>query len=153
MKRQDKYPDTETFHFYNANSHNHYTTDCVLRAVCTALNQTWEQTLTEMYKIGLKYGYDPTADVVIAKYMESKGWLKCKQPRKDDNTKYTGKEFCKYIQKYSYWIRELGFPRCDTTRFLANIGGHHIVAIIDGKVNDIWDSTDGCIGNVWVKPI
>jgi hypothetical protein len=35
---------------------------------------------------------------------------------------------------------------------IANIGGHHIVAIIEGQINDIWDSSDGCIGNVWVNP-
>lgn len=152
MRRQDKYKDTKTFHFYNANSHNHFSGDCVIRAICTALNQTWETTLEEMCKIGLKYGYVPTDDHVIAKYMTSKGWMKCKQPRKEDNTKYTGKEFCRKIQ-HPIYINELNLPSCQIDRILANIGGHHIVAIVEGQVNDIWDSTDGCIGNVWVKPI
>ena len=58
-----------------------------------------------------------------------------KQPRKSDNTKYIGKEFCKMFK-----------GTC-----VANIGGHHIVCIKDGKVHDIWDSTDGCIGNYWIK--
>ena len=40
---------------------------------------------------------------------------------------------------------------CDWHHIIANIGGHHIVAILDGKVHDIWDSTYKCIGNVWVK--
>jgi len=34
---------------------------------------------------------------------------------------------------------------------IANIGGHHIVAIIEGRVWDTWNSTDGCIGNYWTK--
>ena len=36
-------------------------------------------------------------------------------------------------------------------RYIAHIGGHHIIAIVDKKVNDTWDSTDGCIGNYWTK--
>ena len=35
--------------------------------------------------------------------------------------------------------------------YIAMIGGHHIVAIVKAKVCDIWDSTDGCIGNYWTK--
>ena len=42
--------------------------------------------------------------------------------------------------------------------FIANIGGHHMVCIketcgLDGlhKVHDIWNSTDGCIGNYWTR--
>ena len=143
MKRIDKYPDTDTFHYYNANPHNKLAGDCVIRAVCTVLEQTWEQTLKEMCDIGIKYGYVPSDDKVIARYMESKGWYKLKQPRKLDNTKYTGKEFCNHIDDL--------IPYYSGERVLANIGGHHIVAIVDGKVNDIWDSTDGCIGNFWVK--
>ena len=60
-----------------------------------------------------------------------------KQPRKANNKKYTGKEFCKKHNE-----------TC-----VANIGGHHVVCIKNGKVHDIWDSTDGCIGNYWVKEV
>lgn len=73
-----------------------------------------------------------------AKYLESKGWVKHSQLRKPDGTKYTGKEFCKLVAEKNQ-------------RYIANIGGHHAVAIVGGKVNDIWDSTDGCIGNYWTK--
>lgn len=37
MKRQEKYPETRTFHFHNANPKNRITGDCVTRALCTAL--------------------------------------------------------------------------------------------------------------------
>lgn len=63
------------------------------------------------------------------------------QPRKADGTKYTGKEWCDKIQ------RNPNFPG----RIIANIGGHHTVAIIDGRVWNTWDSTDGCIGNYWIE--
>ena len=33
------------------------------------------------------------------KYLDQLGWTKHKQPRKDDNTKYTGKEFCQILNR------------------------------------------------------
>lgn len=54
MTRQQKYPDTNTFHFYNANPKNKYTGDCVIRAISTALEQSWEQTIKELTELGIK---------------------------------------------------------------------------------------------------
>lgn len=138
MTRQQKYPDTATFHYFNANPKNRITGDCWCRAICTALEIPYNQVVMEMAELQCKTGYDSSD--LIGRYLESKGWIKHKQPRKSNNTKYTGAEFCKLIAKTN-------------RRYIANIGGHHIVAIVDGKVNDIWDSTDGCIGNYWTKGI
>lgn len=136
--REEKYPDTKTFHYYNANPKNRITGDCTFRAICTALEQTWEQTVMEMAELSCRTGYAINDSKGIERYLKEKGWTKHSQPRKADNTKYTGKEFCRKLAKKD-------------KRYVANIGGHHIVAIIDGKVNDHWDSTDGCIGNYWTK--
>lgn len=149
MTRQEKYPETSTFHFYNANPHNRKGGDCVVRAICTALDQSWEQTVRELTELGIKYGYVLNDQSLFPKYLESKGWRKHKQPRKADGTKYTGKEFCKEVN-------------CDIAflgkSIIANIGGHHTVCIKEmpdlygaHKVWDIWDSTGGCIGNYWTK--
>lgn len=133
--RQQKYPDTKTFTYYNANPKGRITCDCVARAICTALNEPYNNVLKEMFEMQLETGYEYTDKKCIDKYLQSKGWTKMKQPRKADNTKYTGNEFCKKFK-----------GTC-----VANIGGNHIVAIKNGKVHDIWDSTDGCIGNYWIK--
>ena len=136
MTRQEKYPETSTFHYHNANPKNKLTTDCVARAICTALEQSYEQTVRELTEFWLKTGYDMSDVMCYGKYLESKGCIKHKQPRKEDNTKYTGKEFCEIcVSEYKNYI--------------AHIGGNHIVAIMNGKVFDTWDSTDGCIGNYW----
>jgi hypothetical protein len=136
MKRQDKYPETSTFHFHNANPKNRTTTDCVFRAISTALKQDYNQTVMEMAEMTCKTGFAMNDNKGITKYLESKGWTKHSQPRKSDGTKYTGKEFCQsFINKQE---------RC-----VASIGGHHVVAIVNGKVYDTWNSTDGCIGNYW----
>lgn len=143
MKRQDKYPETRWFHYYNANPHNKLVSDCVFRAISVALGQSWETTVLDMTELGLKYGYPANDNHTIDKYLSIRGWVKCKQPRKEDNTKYTGKEWCTELQE------PFGNRLYFEDKIIANIGGHHIVAIVDGKVWDTWDSTDGCIGNYW----
>lgn len=133
--RQEKYPNTSTFTYYNANPKGRITCDCVARAISTALDESYEQVLMEMFKMQVESGYEYTDKKGIENYMKSKGWTKMRQPRKADNTKYIGKEFCKMFK-----------GTC-----VANIGGQHIVCIKGGKVYDTWDSTDGCIGNYWIK--
>lgn len=133
--RQEKYPDTSTFTYYNANPKNKLTCDCVVRAICTALDEPYEKVLREMIEVQIETGYEYTDVKAMDKYLKSKGWIKMKQPRKSDNKKYTGFEFCKTYK-----------GTC-----VANIGGHHTVCIKNGKVYDTWDSTDGCIGNYWIK--
>lgn len=147
MTRQDKYPETNTFHYFNASPHNRMGDDCVIRAICTALKQSWEVTVRELTEVGIKYGYVLNDKHTYEKYLQSKGWVKHSQPRKDDNKKYTGKEFCQLLNSRNTPINKYE----DGSRIIAHIGGNHIVAIIDRKVNDIWNSTDGCIGNYWVK--
>jgi hypothetical protein len=145
MKRQEKYPETSTFHYYNANPKSRITGDCRIRAICTACEAPYNQVVMDLAKIQCETGYDQCCNQGIDILMKQYGWEKCRQPRKLDNTKYTGKEFCKQIREGLYID---GKP---LNRLVANIGGNHIVAIIDGKVWDIWDSTGGCIGNYWVK--
>ena len=137
MKRQDKYPETSTFHYFNANPKNRITDDCVIRAISTALEIPYNTVVMEMAELQCKTGYDYSSKKGIEEYLKIKGWVKHAQPRKADNTKYTGKEFCERARNYENYI--------------AMIGGHHIVAIVKAKVYDIWDSTDGCIGNYWTR--
>ena len=41
--RQEKYPDTNVFHYYNRNPRNRMTPDCVVRAVSTGLDLPYNQ--------------------------------------------------------------------------------------------------------------
>ena len=145
MTSKEKYPNTSTFTYYNANPRNRITTDCVVRAISTATEIPYNQVVMELAELQCKTGYDDGDRKTVDLYLKQKGFLKHKQPRKPDNTKYTGKEFCKALQSdYGYVIGK-------DIRIVANIGGHHIVAIVDGKVHDIWDSTCKTIGNFWAK--
>lgn len=151
MRREDKYPETDTFKFFNENPHNKFTTDCVIRAISGGLEMSYNDVVMELAALQCKTGFDPSENKAIDRYMKSKGWVRVKQPRKDDNTKYTGKEFCR-------WLSE-NYPNGEAGNVVCNIGGHHtavIKPIKDGKgyrykVVDTWNSTRGCIGCCWTK--
>ena len=138
MTRQEKYPDTTTFHFYNANPHNRITTDCVIRAIATASGVDYNDVVMDLAVRQCKTGFDPSEAKTYGKYLEDLGFTKHKQPRKPDNTKYTGREFCRYLREHG-----------NEKNIVAHIGGHHVVAIINNQVFDTWNSTGGCIGNYW----
>lgn len=132
--------DTKTFHFYNANPKNNRTGDCVIRAIACATGKSWDEVLTDLMKYAIKYKLMPNDTKCYTKYLADLGWVKQNQPRKFDNTKYTGVQF---VEDY--------MPYMKSKVVIAHIGGHHIVCIKDGKIQDIWNSEDGCIGNYWVK--
>lgn len=138
MRRQEKYPDTKTFHFFNANPKNRCTGDCVYRALTVATGREWVEMVFLCAAMAVKTGYSPGSKENYGRVLEMLGFQKMKQPRKEDGTKYTGKEFCQRVAK-------------PNMKYVANIGGNHVAAIVDCKVWDIWNSTDGCIGNYWVK--
>jgi hypothetical protein len=143
---------TKYFTYYNANPKGKVTGDCVIRALSNAMNKTWDEVLTDLYKYALKYKQMLNDDILYKKYLKDNGWVMLKQPRKWDNTKYTGIEFCKELQEgccFNYNDKDImvdGF-----SNIIAHIGGHHIIAIKDCKIIDTWDSGNGCIGNIWVK--
>lgn len=44
------------FEFYNANSQGKFVNDCVVRAISTAENKTWEETYKELSEIARQQG-------------------------------------------------------------------------------------------------
>ena len=149
MKR--KLPvETHYFTYYDANPKHKKTGDCVIRALATAMNKSWDEVLTDLYKYAMKYKQMLNDDILYKKYLKDQGWVMLKQPRKYDNTKYTGKEFCAELHEGTcFKIDGHEFAKWDN--IIAHIGGHHMVAIIDGKITDTWNSGGGCIGNIWIK--
>ena len=97
--RQEKYPETNTFHYYNANPKNRITGDCVVRAICTSLEKPYEEVYRELLELCLKNGYSIASKENYSKYLELLGWTKHKQPKKANGSKYTGEEFCEKIAK------------------------------------------------------
>ena len=74
------------------------------------------------------------------RYLKQEGWVKLPQPKKPNGTKYTAREYCLLRQSIG-----------NMQNLIIHLGTHHVAAIIGGKVNDTWDSTDGCVGVIYAK--
>ena len=144
MTREERYPDTKVFHFYNANPKGRITGDCRIRGLTMATGIDYNTIIMGCAVIQVETGYDQCAHQGISIMLERLGWVKHRQPRKPNGKKYTGAEFCRVQQSGK---SKDGIVISD--RIFCNIGNHHEVAIIDGKVWDIWDSTGRYVGNYW----
>ena len=143
--------DTQYYHFFNKNPRGRRTTDCVVRAAATILNQSWKQTYEDLFDLGIDSGRPPEDDWVVNKYLESKGCLKISQPKKIDGTKFTGEEICHLIQEKCFISNE-GI-NLSNYNFFINIGTHHCSCIIKGKINDIWNCSYDRVGRMWAIPM
>lgn len=151
-KRKAKYPDTSTFKYHNANPKNKITSDCVVRALSAGMQKPYNEVVMELASLQCETGFAFGSNELIDRYLQKNGWKRCKQPKKDNGKKYTGKEFCLALSDSLQCSElELASNLFDWQNIVAKIGSHHIVAIIQGKVHDIWDSTDGSIGIIWMK--
>lgn len=133
--RQQKYPETKTFHYHNQNPKGRITGDCTYRAISYATGIPYEQVVRDYAETVIETGYCGTEakESLLKKY----GWVKCSQPRKGNNKKYTVGEFVETFNKGTYIINM----------------AHHLSVVQDGKNIDIWDCVKfgGCVGNYFVK--
>ena len=132
-----KYKDTKYVHFHNANPDNKRTGDCVIRALSVAMDKSWDDVLDDLNKIAHEVKSVPNNKDCYMKYLEDMGFEKCKQMRKDDNTKYRGYEFLDKIKK--------------TDIIVCHAGTHHLTTIKNKKFWDSWDCSSECIGIYWIK--
>jgi hypothetical protein len=137
MTRQEKYPETPTFHYHQANPHNRINGDCVIRAVSVFLGITWTECLKEMTECGLKKGLILNDKANIELYLASKGIRKMPMPRRADRTRYTAGEFCKELASHD-------------KRYLLSLA-HHETVVVNQKVWDIWNCTGKSVGNYWIS--
>lgn len=139
MAKRNIPKNTDTFIYYTLNPKGKSTGDCVIRALGLALDKDWDTILDELVEFSHKYKLMINDPSLYNKYLVANGYVKLKQPKQDDNTKYTGKEFCREF-----------YGKLKGLKIVAHLGTHHTVAIVDGKVHDTWDSTNGKVGNIWV---
>ena len=141
MNKQQRMINTAYYEYTNVNPKNKFGGDCVIRAIALACNQSWETTIREMTELGIKLGYVLNDHHVYEKYLLSKGFKEMKEPRNYDNKKYLVKD----------WLCTSDYHLWHNYRIVANVGSHHTVAIIDGKVRDIWNSSTQKMHKWWVK--
>lgn len=149
-RTQKKYPETSTFIWHNENPKGHITGDCTIRAIAGAMGISWYDVLDGLHETEKKHALCDTS--AINKYLESNGWIKQKQPRKEDGTKFTGAQFARWLS-INYPNGELGNVICSVANHMFCIKPTYHGDGINCryKVHDVWDSTEKCIGNYWVK--
>ncbi len=109
--------------------------DCVVRALCVALDQTWEETYKELFELGLKKCTMPNSKSTYEAYLKQKGWIKNKMPRHDDGSRYTIRQLAKE------------YPTMKAVVSVAN----HLTYLEYGTLIDTWDCSMKSVGNYWTK--
>lgn len=109
---------------YNANPTNSRVGDCVIRAVSTALNQSWEKTYVDLCVQGFIACDLPSANSVWGAYlMRDKGFTRGVIPT-DCPACYTVEDFCIEHPKGTYVLGT----------------GTHAICVKDGFFYDSWNS-------------
>lgn len=126
---------TLPFKEFNANPKGKITCDCVIRALCTALNKDYYEVYDELVDISKKTGFMLNEKRVEDKLLEAYGFKKMKQPRKNDGTKYRVNE-----------IRLI----CNAPIIVIRVA-HHLTTVKDGVLIDIWNCGYKTINNYYIK--
>lgn len=121
--------------FVNANPKHKFTDDCVIRALCIAMDTPWEKVLRDLTEYSVKYGEIMFVANIYGRYLEDNGWIKHKQPVHEDGTKIKISEFLDNFKGIA----------------VANAGKEHVTLLLAGYVWDLGDCSDRIIGNYWTK--
>lgn len=119
---------------YNANPAGKNAGDCTIRALCLALNQSWEETYAGVAVEGLRLYDMPSANHVWGAYLRGKGFTREMIPD-ERGEGYTVANFCKDNPRGIYVLALSG----------------HVVGVIDGNYYDTWDSGNEIPIYFWKK--
>lgn len=123
------------FKEFNANPKGKKTGDCVIRSLCVALNKDYYEVYEELYNISKKTGFMINEKRVYDKLLEAYGFIKMKQPRKNNGTKYDVDE-----------IRLI----CNSPVIVISIA-NHLTVVKDGVLIDLWNCGYKTINNYYIK--
>ena len=108
---------------YNPNPCNQRVGDCVIRALCVANGDTWEETYRDLMRKGFIMCDMPSSNNVWGAYLQDLGWRRHMIPSRKD---YTIRDFCRDHNRGTYILAT----------------GSHVVAVKNGDYIDTWDSGD-----------
>lgn len=119
----------------NVNFKNKKTSDCVIRALSKASGKEYKQVAQELFDLYMKHGYMINDKHTYEKWLENNGFVKHKQPRKRDNTKYLVGEINELIR-----LSENAVISC----------ANHLTCVCNDELVDSWDCRRKTIGNYYV---
>lgn len=117
----------------NPNPKNKEVPDCVIRAVCIALNISWYQAFDEICSVARDDCSMPSSDTVWGHYLYLKGFEPFILPMQCPA--------CITVQEFTHL-----FP---VGRYIIGTGSH-AVAVIDGNYYDSWDSSSEICSFYWI---
>lgn len=115
---------------HNENRDGRNVGDCTVRALSTALNQTWEKTYWGLCVEGAAQADMPSSNRVWGAYLKKRGFRRRSPP--DD---VTVGEFAR---------------RHPAGVYLLALNGH-VVAVVDGEIIDTWDSSGQTVLYFWSR--
>ena len=118
----------------NPNPNGVYVGDCVIRAIATAREMTWEKTYMDLCLQGFMMADMPSSNHVWGSYLQDKGYIATAIPNTCPHC-YTIKDFCDEYTEGTYILAT----------------GTHVVAVKDGDYYDSWDSGDEVPILYWQK--
>ena len=123
----------------NVNPKGRKTGDCSTRALVGTLGVSYDEALRLQCEGALATKYGITDKQVMEYVLKKFGYVKMKQPRKLDNTKYTVGEMDKVLTREQV-----------SEGVLVTVASHH-TCVVNGAVQDIWDCRGKSVGNYYVK--
>lgn len=114
------------FRYYNANSKNNFINDCVIRAVSTVEEKTWNETYKELSILAMKKGLLLDDVNFVRPLLDSKYKRTC------SNNETIG-QFADKHKKGKYLLTTKG----------------HITSLIDGNIVDTWDCRNKVLECAW----
>lgn len=123
----------------NVNPKNRKTGDCSTRALVGVLNISYKEAIQLQAEAAIKTSYGITDKQVMEYVLKKFGYIKMKQPRKWDNTKYKVNEMDEVLTEKQ--MRE---------GVLVTVANHH-TCIVDGEIQDIWNCGYKTVGNYYIK--
>lgn len=123
----------------NVNPKHRRTGDCAVRALASTLGIGYDEAIDRCAYWAKKKCYGITDKQTMELVLKDFGYVKMKQPRKADGTKYLVGE-----------LDQILTPLQMEEGVLVTIANHH-TCITCGVVQDIWDCRYKSVGNYYVK--
>lgn len=127
------------YNYNNVNPKNRKTGDCSTRALVGTLSITYQKALELQCAEAIKCSYGITDKQTMEGVLKQFGYVKMKQPRKSDGSKYTVDEMDEILTQKQ--MKEGVF---------VTIANHH-TCIKDEMIQDIWDCGKKSVGNYYVR--
>lgn len=113
------------FVYYNPNPHKNTVGDCVIRALCKALDSGWYKVYSELAIQGYAMADMPSSNNVWGQLLKNKGYCRYVIPNTCPDC-YTVKDFCEDHPNGNYVLAT----------------GSHVICVDSGNYFDSWDSGD-----------